>query len=337
MSTISPQARQELVAAVTERYQRSTPAERGRILDEFVALTGYHRKHAIRVLNGSSAVSTVRRGRRSVYDEAVTEGLVVLWEASDRVCGKRLKALLPTLVPALERHGSIRHDEVQTTRGASQPITDTVLHRVLEVHAQRADVLRFEERKPRERMLQRVLDQIAGVDVAAHPLRQATPRPPPEPGPAPLEQRVDGRPTAPARPLEETLLRRGVAGSRFAGALRRCRCTFFRRHDSAYHASQRWWRRKRGGGSVAPPSPRSPPFRPLRTAGLAGASTGGLLTRRLVQLGRFGSATRDRPPTACDLRGIPHSYNLKTSVKAKADRTEGRGLLGVPPRHPPRR
>ena len=67
MSTISPQARQELVAAVTERYQRSTPAERGRILDEFVALTWYHRKHAIRVLNGSSAVSAVRRGRRSVY------------------------------------------------------------------------------------------------------------------------------------------------------------------------------------------------------------------------------------------------------------------------------
>ena len=107
MSTISPQARQELVAAVTERYQRSTPAERGRILDEFVALTGYHRKHAIRVLNGSSAVPAVRRGRRSVYDEAVTEGLVVLWEASDRVCGKRLKALLPTLVPALERHGHV--------------------------------------------------------------------------------------------------------------------------------------------------------------------------------------------------------------------------------------
>ena len=40
MSTISPQARQELVTAVAERYQRSTPAERGRILDEFVALTG---------------------------------------------------------------------------------------------------------------------------------------------------------------------------------------------------------------------------------------------------------------------------------------------------------
>ena len=74
MSTISPQARQELVTAVAERYQRSTPAERGRILDEFVALTGYHRKHAIRVLNGSSAVSTVRRGRRSVIRRSRDRG-----------------------------------------------------------------------------------------------------------------------------------------------------------------------------------------------------------------------------------------------------------------------
>ena len=40
----------------------------------------------------------------------MTEGLVVLWEASDRVCGKRLKALLPTLVPALERHGHVTLD-----------------------------------------------------------------------------------------------------------------------------------------------------------------------------------------------------------------------------------
>ena len=53
MSTMSPEGRRELVAAVIERYQRSTLAERGRILDEFVALTGYHRKHAIRVLNGT--------------------------------------------------------------------------------------------------------------------------------------------------------------------------------------------------------------------------------------------------------------------------------------------
>ena len=37
----------------------------------------------------------------------MTEGLVVLWEASDRLCGKRLKALMPTLVQALEHHGHL--------------------------------------------------------------------------------------------------------------------------------------------------------------------------------------------------------------------------------------
>ena len=37
-------ARQELVAAVEERYRQSTSAEERWILDEFVALTGYHGK-----------------------------------------------------------------------------------------------------------------------------------------------------------------------------------------------------------------------------------------------------------------------------------------------------
>ena len=110
MSTISPAARQELVAAVAERYQQSTATEKRWILDEFVALTGYHRKHAIRVLNGNAAAVAAPRGRPCIYDEAVTEGLIVLWEASDRMCGKRLKALLPMLVPALERHGHLNLD-----------------------------------------------------------------------------------------------------------------------------------------------------------------------------------------------------------------------------------
>ena len=110
MRTISAGTRQELVAAVTERYQQSTAAEKRLILDEFVALTGYHRKHAVRVLNGTAASPRARRGRPCVYDSAVTEGLIVLWEASDRMCGKRLKALLPTLVPALEQHGHLSLD-----------------------------------------------------------------------------------------------------------------------------------------------------------------------------------------------------------------------------------
>ncbi len=45
-----------------------------------------------------------------MYDDAVRDALTMLWETSDRVCGKRLKALLPILVPALERHGHVQFD-----------------------------------------------------------------------------------------------------------------------------------------------------------------------------------------------------------------------------------
>ena len=34
----------------------------------------------------------------------------MLWEAADRVCGKRLKALIPLLVDAMERHGHLDLD-----------------------------------------------------------------------------------------------------------------------------------------------------------------------------------------------------------------------------------
>lgn len=54
MSTISTGTRRELVRAVADRYQQGTAAEKRLILDEFVALTGYHRKHTVRVLNGTA-------------------------------------------------------------------------------------------------------------------------------------------------------------------------------------------------------------------------------------------------------------------------------------------
>ena len=109
MRRVSMATRNELVAAVAERYARSNRLERGRILDEFVAVTGHHRKHAMRLLRGGGAGPAERRGRRDrVYDAAMCEALIVLWEASDRVCGKRLRPLLPVLVEAMERHGHLQ-------------------------------------------------------------------------------------------------------------------------------------------------------------------------------------------------------------------------------------
>ncbi len=118
MAKISAMARRELLDAVSERYRKGATHEKRRILDEFVALTGHHRKHAIRLLRTTSDGSELpkARSRSRVYDEAVRTALTVLWEASDRICGKRLKPLLAVLVPALERHGHIKLDDAVRAR-----------------------------------------------------------------------------------------------------------------------------------------------------------------------------------------------------------------------------
>src|SRR5438552_483105 len=109
MRQISMAARDELVGAIAGRYAQGDRAERGRILDEFAAVTGFHRKHAMRLLRTGQVTrrSGPRPGRR-VYDEAVREALIVVWKASDRICGKRLRPLVPILLEAMERHGHFK-------------------------------------------------------------------------------------------------------------------------------------------------------------------------------------------------------------------------------------
>jgi hypothetical protein len=63
--------RKELVAALQLRYSGAAFGDRIRILDEFVALTGYHRKHAIRLLRAKPSVPEARREHNRLYDEAV--------------------------------------------------------------------------------------------------------------------------------------------------------------------------------------------------------------------------------------------------------------------------
>jgi hypothetical protein len=50
MGRVSLATKAELVAATGDRYRAGIRAERTKILDAFVAVTGYHRKHAIRLL-----------------------------------------------------------------------------------------------------------------------------------------------------------------------------------------------------------------------------------------------------------------------------------------------
>jgi len=51
--TISMGARREVLAAVAERYRAAGRCEKGRMLDELCATTGWHRKHAFRAQCGA--------------------------------------------------------------------------------------------------------------------------------------------------------------------------------------------------------------------------------------------------------------------------------------------
>src|SRR5882757_2384851 len=115
---ISMGARREVVSAVAERYRSGKRAEKGRILDALCATTGWHRKHAVRALRQrkTGEVVVTRRKRRRRYGATIKDALIALWEASDRVCGKRLKVMIPTLLPALERHGRLKLDQADRDR-----------------------------------------------------------------------------------------------------------------------------------------------------------------------------------------------------------------------------
>ena len=130
MGRVSMAAKAELVAAIGDRYRASSRTERTKILDEFVAVTGYHRKHAIRLLRpkiGNGAAVERRIHRR--YGIEVQQALIVLWKASDRLCSKRLKPIIPVLLPALEGHGQLAIDE--TIRALLLAISPATIDRLL--------------------------------------------------------------------------------------------------------------------------------------------------------------------------------------------------------------
>jgi hypothetical protein len=117
---ISMGARREVMSAVMEGYRSATRAEKGRILDALCATTGWHRKHAVRALRlratvGPSEVEAPQERKRR-YGATIKDAMTALWEASDRVCGKRLKVMIPTLLPALEQHGRLRLGQADRDR-----------------------------------------------------------------------------------------------------------------------------------------------------------------------------------------------------------------------------
>jgi hypothetical protein len=108
---MSLNARKEMVISVRNKYRSSCWSEKGKILDGFIAATGYERKYAIRLLNQEETKTPPRpslASKERVYDDQVRQALIIVWRASNQICSKRLIPFMSEIVGAMERHGHLK-------------------------------------------------------------------------------------------------------------------------------------------------------------------------------------------------------------------------------------
>ena len=97
----------EYVEAIRERYRRAGRSGKRLLLDDFVRVTGYHRKTGIRLLGEGKKGPGRRRGRPRRYGAEVAGALKELWEIAGCICSRSLQPFLPELVEVLARKGRL--------------------------------------------------------------------------------------------------------------------------------------------------------------------------------------------------------------------------------------
>jgi hypothetical protein len=106
---LSMAERKAVTKQMARRYAEAAKKEKGRMLDELCALTGWTRRHAIRAL--AEAIRPPQRPARSprprVYGPEVLEPLKLVWAVLNGPAGKRLAPFMAEIVQALERCGEL--------------------------------------------------------------------------------------------------------------------------------------------------------------------------------------------------------------------------------------
>lgn len=118
--------RQAVTKAIATRYRRAGKADKGRILDELCATTGWHRNHARKALASALRPKVVRprRARPPTYGPEVVAALRFCWAVLGAPTGKRLAPVMAELVPTLRRFGELEvSDELAAALLVMSPAT----------------------------------------------------------------------------------------------------------------------------------------------------------------------------------------------------------------------
>lgn len=96
-------SREEQLERWRRRYRGRGRAGKAQLLDQLCQDYGYHRKHAIRLLNGALAIKRSPPGPAAKYG-GLLEVIEPIWIAAEQPCGKRLVEALPLWLPHYQRH-----------------------------------------------------------------------------------------------------------------------------------------------------------------------------------------------------------------------------------------
>jgi hypothetical protein len=120
-------SREEQLERWRERYGKRGPAAKARMLDELCEEYGYHRKHAIRLLNGEPQPKESPPGPEPKY-QAIAEVVEQIWAAGEQPCGKRLAQMLGLWLPYYQRrYGRLLPSQRRLVQEVSAATLDRLL------------------------------------------------------------------------------------------------------------------------------------------------------------------------------------------------------------------
>ena len=153
-------SRREVIVKSADEYRKVSKKEKGQILDRITEITGYNRDYASHlltlfgkriyleskrgarfILEADRRGHKVRRKRNRTYDREVADVVASLWKMMDYICGKRLAAAIPWLVPKLEATKDLSLDDEQRRKVMS--VSAATIDRML---ADQKRKLRLKER-----------------------------------------------------------------------------------------------------------------------------------------------------------------------------------------------
>ena len=121
---------QEYIARQEERYGESSRKEKSRILDDVVAVTGYHRKSVLRQLSGRGRPARGGQvGRPVEYDSKVAEAAALVHEVAGGIGARRLHPFVGELSARLVTLGEL--DMAPATEALLDRASPATLERML--------------------------------------------------------------------------------------------------------------------------------------------------------------------------------------------------------------